>query len=607
MAERLGIFVLTCCLGIVMTPLAPAADDRGAAEDAAVAELITGLGSADYAGRERAQAELAKKGLTAFEALYDAQHHKDIEIATRARYLVRGMTVNWFLDTDPKDIQIILRDYNSLEPGERLGRVNQLLQKDTPQALAAVCRLVRYEIEPETSKQIALELMERTLPLAEEGVKALLDTIERVIGSGKRPGSLWLRAYASSLRDPAGSVREWNEIVREELETLSLFPQRTSPTICRDLIRQQVKLLKSLKKADEADAAIVQSLALTDGSKEQLTELIDWLASQDAWKHVLTVYERNKEIVEATPALLYRLAEAQLKLGRTDEGEALAAKALKINPEILEEHLLTGYGLKENGRFDWAEKELRLVLAGAPAGSPLDLRTRFILSEMLHDIGKDLVAAETLKKVIDTIDDDENAEKTIDRLGRTAEATRSRMHYFFALDHLEKGDRAKHLQQLNEAVKFDKTDADVLIALHRAADLPAERRKEISKLIADAADDFRQEMTEARQQAERAPNEPSQKMYETQLATSCNQFAWLVGNTEGDYQEAIRASKRSLEIKTNEPGYLDTLAHCYFTAGEYENAVRYQREAVRLDAHSGQLGRALARFEKKLAEVQKKD
>ena len=58
MAERLGIFVLTCCLGIVMTPPAPAADDRGAAEDAAVAELITGLGSADYAGRERAQAEL---------------------------------------------------------------------------------------------------------------------------------------------------------------------------------------------------------------------------------------------------------------------------------------------------------------------------------------------------------------------------------------------------------------------------------------------------------------------------------------------------------------------------------------------------------------------
>jgi tetratricopeptide (TPR) repeat protein len=82
----------------------------------------------------------------------------------------------------------------------------------------------------------------------------------------------------------------------------------------------------------------------------------------------------------------------------------------------------------------------------------------------------------------------------------------------------------------------------------------------------------------------------------------CNQYAWLIGNTRGDFDEAIRLSQRSLELKPETSGYMDTLAHCYAGKKDFANAVKWQTKAVKLDPHSGQIVRALERFQKALAE-----
>lgn len=81
----------------------------------------------------------------------------------------------------------------------------------------------------------------------------------------------------------------------------------------------------------------------------------------------------------------------------------------------------------------------------------------------------------------------------------------------------------------------------------------------------------------------------------------CNQLAWLVGNTFGDYDEAVRLSQRSLEIRPDYAGYLDTLGRCYYAKGDFENAIKYQSQAVKLDPHSGQIQRQLALFKKEQA------
>ena len=53
--------------------------------------------------------------------------------------------------------------------------------------------------------------------------------------------------------------------------------------------------------------------------------------------------------------------------------------------------------------------------------------------------------------------------------------------------------------------------------------------------------------------------------------------------------------------------FLDTLGRCYYAAGDYENAVKYQRQAVEKVDYMQVMQRQLALFEKTLAEKTHKD
>jgi tetratricopeptide (TPR) repeat protein len=90
-----------------------------------------------------------------------------------------------------------------------------------------------------------------------------------------------------------------------------------------------------------------------------------------------------------------------------------------------------------------------------------------------------------------------------------------------------------------------------------------------------------------------------------------NQLAWLIANTEGDYEKAVRYSRRSLELlgaandyletAARRASFLDTLGRCYYAVGDYEQAVKNQREAVQLIPHMQVMQRQLKLFEAALA------
>jgi cytochrome c-type biogenesis protein CcmH/NrfG len=65
-------------------------------------------------------------------------------------------------------------------------------------------------------------------------------------------------------------------------------------------------------------------------------------------------------------------------------------------------------------------------------------------------------------------------------------------------------------------------------------------------------------------------------------------------------EEAINLSLRSLELDPDQPAYLDTLARCYFSAGNVEKAVLVQKRAVRLAPHERQMAAQLREFESAL-------
>ena len=84
---------------------------------------------------------------------------------------------------------------------------------------------------------------------------------------------------------------------------------------------------------------------------------------------------------------------------------------------------------------------------------------------------------------------------------------------------------------------------------------------------------------------------------EADLSELLNNYAWLVANTEGDYQKALKFSLESLTIRTDGAKY-DTCARCYFAVGDIENAIATQKKAIKLLRHSPPLERQLAEFQK---------
>ena len=69
--------------------------------DAKVDRLIEQLGDDNYQVRQRAQDELAQLGFEACDALTVASEHDDLEIASRAKYLLRLMRMELVAESDP--------------------------------------------------------------------------------------------------------------------------------------------------------------------------------------------------------------------------------------------------------------------------------------------------------------------------------------------------------------------------------------------------------------------------------------------------------------------------------------------------------------------------
>ena len=593
-----GLFLL-----VSLAPGAGAADPPAdeAAVEAKIAALIEQLGAEDFAVREKSQADLAQLGLAAFDALHTAQQHNDPEVALRARYLVRSMSVRWFQESDSPEVVVILKGYGELAEPERKNRMDRLASLPKGAGIPALCRLSRFETIESLSKYAALKILEQPLESDPEKQKQLREMITSVVGTSKRPTAVWMRLYAKTLADPAAALAEWDEATKAEAEVLEKNPDRTHRDIVRDLYRFQVQLLKDLKRDDEAIAVIRRTFDLLDGTTEQVTEVTDWLMERQAWPVVLELSQQWAKVFDENPLLLYRLAETHQKLQQPDKAEEIAVKALALKPENADEHLRTGYVLhEERGLVDWAEREYREVIKNTQLGSLVDFSARFRLSELLHDIGRELPAAEALQPACDLMAKDEGVRQTCSRL-RDPAGVISRMHYFFAMHLHEQGDAAKEREHLQTAIDSDPTDADVLIAMHRLPGADEAWKKMTAEKITAAATDFRTEVDGLKQLVDMTTSEAQRDQFRKQLALACNQYAWLVGNTIGNYDDAVKLSHLSLEMQPDYAGYLDTLGRCYYAKGDLENAVKYQTEAVKLSPYSGQIRRQLDFFQKQRA------
>ncbi len=584
----------------------PPEDQPPEDREARITQLIEQLGDDGYFVRQRAQEALAEFSFEAFDLLSAATTHEDLEIAARARYLLGLLRVQWSAEDTPAEAKKLLADYDRQDTPEKLARIRALAALSGGKGVDALCRLVRFEQSGILSKHAALALLQLQ-PEGQPPEKALAEKLKKNLAGSRRSATRWLLTWSQLADDPQAALKQWGKWIDAEEALLrgdqrERSTQKTSARIVAGLVRFQIPWLKKLDRHDETAAAMRRLIDLEPGDPGTLAELLDWLVKQKAWKSVDQLAEKFDEQFAGDPMLLYSLAEALLDQQRKEEADRTAAQALKLHGgkdrSQLFTHLRAAYLLEMRGLHRWSEQEHRHVIEQGTPGDEFTHAAQFRLSEMLHDQGEDTQAAEVLQQLLDKLPKETPAKKQIGSpvlgLFRSVREIRARMSFFRACDLQTRGqDPDKQRDYLDKALEADSADVDVLIACYRTADRSDDYREKIRRLIRKASEKLRRQMADD-------PDNP----------TSYNQFAWLVGNTEGDFDEAIRFSKKSIELGQqlahNVGGYYDTLAHIYFAKADYENAVKTQLKAVELEPHSGLVARQLKVFQKKWEEQKAK-
>jgi tetratricopeptide (TPR) repeat protein len=581
------------------------------AQQEQIAKLIEQLGDKDYYVRQNAQNELARLGFEAFDALTIATTNDDLEIASRAKYILRMMRVEWTAKNDPDDIKKLLKDYE-LQPDDlRLDRIQALAQMPEGKGLLALCRLIRFEKSEQLSKMAMVKLLQS--PSGSEPPKgARAETIQKLFEKSNRTSAAWMIVWLQQA-DDAKTLARWNKLIDDESSLLRQASGDTSREIVVGLIRYQITRLKKQGQTEQVMTAMRRLVDLENGDLDSLAELVGWLMEQKAWKMIDELAVRFAPRFNTEPNLLYVVAQAQKEQGDVDKSEATAKRAFQLNTgndELKLFHRLSiAQRLNKEGLFDWANREFTYIISQGGPSSMMTINAQWNLSEMLHEQSDDLAASKVLEGLLKSSDSKTNPGNA----GRIASALqqfflsrkkandtkfveqavseiRARVLFLQACHWQREGDQAKRRECLENALKLNPGDIDVLIACYRLPDQTPEYQKSVKDLIRKAADNLRGEIA-----AE--PDNPS----------SYNQLAWLIANTEGDFDEALKCSQKSLDLSPESGGLYDTLGRVYYAKGDFDNALKYQQKAAELEPHSGLIAKQLELFKKAKEESKKKD
>ncbi len=580
-------------------------------EKRTIAQLISQLGDDQYLTRRRAELQLLELGADAFDWLQAAGNHPDLEIATRARYLLHRIHIEWARQGDSDKVQAIFDRYEGLSYAERQVRIDQLAALDARQGLGALCRIARYDQAPVLARKAALAIL--GMPRVSGDLLAkLVDISAEELGASERKSAIWIRAHLEEKAGSDDSDKRWIGLIDAEMELLKKDSEETNFGIVYGFLKYYLKqcLQVDRKASTYAPLSRMVDLHLREGGELQtaLVFAFSWGMEHRQWNAIKQLEQRFDGELRQDRLLLYLVAVAASREGEDERAEAIADRAFQLVAGDEEAGSEIADLLAELGRHDWAEREWQYKIDRLSAVESLYIR-RSLATMCLHDRGEDRAAAELLAESIDAIKNDPNLKDKIKNnpgrkwLGKfEAEA-----EYFLACHAESQEDYEQQRAHLDTAIKGDPENPDLLIAMYRMKNVDEAYRKSTLARIRKSSKTLESKIQET-------PDSPH----------SYNHWAWLISNTEGDFQQAVDYSLRSLEVRPadprllgslavfyyqmrssellpDSPSYLDTLGRSYYAVGDLENAVLRQRQAVAGHPHLLVIRRQLELFERELA------
>lgn len=561
-----------------------------------VQRLIDQLGSDQYFLRRNAEEKLIERGADVFDHLQQAEENPDLEIATRAHYILQRIRIEWIDPNDPAEVQAAMLDYGELNKVERLERMDQLIALPHAGGWGALCRIARYEPSPQLARYASLKVMKSTEKSDE--VSDVVAVFKRELGDSQRAPADWLRTYVQQLQQPKQLLDRWLTLIDEETARLAQDSPDTEAAFIYELIDFHLDLCRETPRPEaifaslqsRTDLYVNQDNRLRDG----LAYAMNWLWENEQWEALELLEDHYEETIRQERLLVYLSAAARWKQGRDELAEDFAERAYKLDADDDLERADVGDLIGEMGRHDWAEREWSFVVEKFPVLDANSMSARRSLALLrLHDRGDDEKAAAIIGEVIDAVQEDPKLKRNLmrDAGGRyLLNQLYAQKNFFLACQAAAEGKYDEHRKFLELAAARDPQDPDVLIAMYRAEGADDEFRSKTVKHIRESA-----RIVEG--YIEQQPDN----------AQWYNHWAWLVSNTEGDYAQAVKYSLRSLELSPDNPSYLDTLGRCYYAVGDLENAVRVEREAVQRHPHLQVMRNQLDLFESSLAERQNKN
>jgi len=577
------------------------------ASPAEITALVESLGADDYAQREAAAARLNAIGAAAVDPLLTAaETNGDLEVALRARWLVDAIPID--APHDAPAVAKLLENFKRKDFGERVQVMHRLLRADDDEGIEPLARIVRLD-RSVLGSRVSAALLAREWQPGDPVWSSIRDRIATGIGGSSRPAARFLRAV---VRFSAADTADARAIeLAEAAQSLALLTPPVAAdgdaanaavdagdsgiaqTTLRIFQRSRLQMLLAAGRRDEALAATDEMFVPTsaeardaDAVGEETAATLVWLVERGLPEAVDRLRTLKPSLIGDDPLVGYAAAIAEKARHRDAEADTLAAAAFAkpagTNAEFVD-RVQTAILLAKWGAAEWATREYTALLDDQRAPPAQFTLAAIMFAEFLHDQEREDEAAACLRKLMEgrvAAAIARGGNQIMQQIGRDPQTIRSRMHYFDACAAAVRGDTVAQRKALEDALRASSKDVDALIGLYGLGDNTPEQR-------ADAVARIRKALEQIEAEIQSVPED----------ANSYNEYAWLVANTEGDVQKAVRYSKHSLVKSFDSSSYLDTLAHCQAAAGNIPAAIRTQSLALRQEPHNRTIRRNLARFQ----------
>ena len=598
---------LVCSLFVGIPPATAA--DAGPRSATDVAALIEQLGADSYATRTRAKEALQRIGLEAFDQLHQAQFHPDSEIAISAKFLISSLLVSWSKESDPPEVRNTLLEYGACSESERSSRIDRLAEFPNRVGLPALVRIASYERSLRLSRRAALTLMQQPMDDDPAARRRNSEQILETLGDNDRQAAEWLRVYAQDLSSGEYSGSRWRQLIADQRQAIdTAATQQASRASVLELVRVCATRAAIAGIPEEAIRLASEHIDLIPPTTRGLVDASNWAIDNGLHAFVLELRDQHARMFAKQPMLLYGAAEAMKVAGESEEADRVAAQASQINPlpvdaeekaamqpkeieEAAKAHREIGNKLAERGLFHWAEREFRLIIDSLDLDSHPAAWARADLAQMLGELERHQDVVDVLRPLIERLEKDSKLKQQLFAMTMFSYAQiRSSAEFHEAMAAIADGNPDEARPLLVRAFQMFPTNVDILIAMYRLDGDPAWRDL-VLRTLQVTTRQVEQSIQDLRDEARRFGQRD-----DGVLSFQLNQYAWLVSNTEGDYQKALDYSLESLEMD-QDGAKLDTCARCYFAIGDFDNAIRMQKRALKLMPHSPPLVRQLAMIE----------